>query len=135
MFDEPSRDVCSPRRIATNTPLQALVTLNSEVYTELAEALASRCQSENSSIGDAIRQMFRRVTTREPSSQDLRDLQLLYDSLVSEIADDGTSSDAIAREPVDERPPRPAQPSSSLRLEALTTVALAILNSDWALTK
>ena len=40
-FDSPSREVCSPRRVATNTPLQALVTLNDPVYVELSEHLAA----------------------------------------------------------------------------------------------
>ncbi len=42
MFDASDRDVSLPRRIATNTPLQALVTLNDPVYKEAAEALARK---------------------------------------------------------------------------------------------
>src|SRR6185369_11547250 len=37
-FDAPSREVCTVRRIATSTPLQALVTLNDPVYIEAATA-------------------------------------------------------------------------------------------------
>ncbi len=42
VFDASDRDTSLPRRIATNTPLQALVTLNDPVYEEAAEALARR---------------------------------------------------------------------------------------------
>ncbi|MFI4876910.1 MAG: DUF1553 domain-containing protein, partial [Blastopirellula sp. JB062] len=45
-FDAPSREVCTIRRIATNTPLQALVTLNDPVYVEAAQALARRIYQE-----------------------------------------------------------------------------------------
>ena len=39
-FDAPSRNVCTVSRPRTNTPLQALVTLNDPVYVEAAQALA-----------------------------------------------------------------------------------------------
>lgn len=41
-FDGGSGEVCQIRRIRTNTPLQALVTLNDPVYLEAAGALATR---------------------------------------------------------------------------------------------
>ena len=42
-FDAPSREFCQSRRLITNTPLQALVTLNDPVYLEAAANLASTC--------------------------------------------------------------------------------------------
>jgi hypothetical protein len=42
MFDGPDHVVSLVRRIPTNTPLQALVTLNDPVYQEAAQALARR---------------------------------------------------------------------------------------------
>ena len=41
-FDAPSRELCTVRRVRTNTPLQAFVTLNDPVYVEAAQALARR---------------------------------------------------------------------------------------------
>ncbi len=46
IFDASDRDTSLPRRISTNTPLQALVTLNDPVYEEAAEALAQRASRE-----------------------------------------------------------------------------------------
>jgi hypothetical protein len=41
-FDAPSREFCTVRRIRTNTPLQALTTLNDPAFFEAAKALAAR---------------------------------------------------------------------------------------------
>lgn len=43
-FDAAAREVCTSRRIRTNTPLQALVTLNDEVYLEAARNFAYRME-------------------------------------------------------------------------------------------
>src|SRR5262249_43646366 len=45
-FDAPSREVCTERRPRTNTPLQALATLNDKSLVECANALARRMMSE-----------------------------------------------------------------------------------------
>lgn len=118
MFDTPSRDVCSPRRIATNTPLQALVTLNSEVYTELAGKLAERSSKDNKPLALIIGEMFYRVVSRPPSNDDLAELMSLHSFLKSESDSQqkkGTQANQV--------------------LPPLGVVALAILNSDWAITK
>lgn len=45
-FDAAQKNVCSARRIRTNTPLQALVTLNDSVYVDLARHFAKRMKRE-----------------------------------------------------------------------------------------
>jgi hypothetical protein len=45
-FDMAPREVCSARRIRTNTPLQALVTLNDPVFMEAAEVMAASVQEQ-----------------------------------------------------------------------------------------
>jgi hypothetical protein len=45
-FDAPDREKCTVRRTVTNTPLQALVTLNDPTYIEAARALAERVMKE-----------------------------------------------------------------------------------------
>ena len=55
-FDAPSRELCTVRRVRTNTPLQAFVTLNDPVYVEAAQALARRIVREGgSSVEDRVR--------------------------------------------------------------------------------
>ena len=48
-LDAPSREICTVRRINTNTPLQALVTLNDAAFVEMAQSLARKMHA----AGDA----------------------------------------------------------------------------------
>ncbi|MCC9643804.1 PSD1 and planctomycete cytochrome C domain-containing protein [Rhodopirellula sp. JC740] len=118
-FDSPTRDLCAPRRIATNTPLQALVTLNDPVYHECAQALVSRAMkqrfSNNDTIDSLISQIFVWVTQSQPSETERSELVALYSDLkeVPETDAESTTIDA----------------------PALAIVASTILNLDKALTK
>ncbi|GAA4469621.1 hypothetical protein GCM10023189_56910 [Nibrella saemangeumensis] len=52
-FDGLIRDVCLARRIRTNTPLQALVTLNDSAFVEMAQNFALRLEKEGGSTIDS----------------------------------------------------------------------------------
>ena len=79
-FDAPNREVCTIRRPRTNTPLQALVTLNDPVFVEAAQALARRmvCESGPHSA-DRVTRGFRLVLTREPRPNEVERLVKLYE--------------------------------------------------------
>ena len=69
-FGVPSREVCLSRRIRTNTPLQALVTLNDPGFWEAAEALGARMENElpeAASNRDRVALGYRLALSREPS--------------------------------------------------------------------
>ena len=70
-FDAPSRDVCQPRRIRTNTPLQALAMLNDPVVIEAAAGLARISLDHSSKLTEAIAHAFQRATCRTPTDQEL----------------------------------------------------------------
>ena len=66
-FDAPSREFCVSRRVRTNTPLQALVTLNDQAFWEAAEALASRMEDAADSPDGQVAAGYRMALGRPPS--------------------------------------------------------------------
>ena len=65
-FDAPTREFCTVRRVRTNTPLQALTTLNDPAFFEAAQALARIMVKEGGPDTSAkLRYGFRRVTPRD----------------------------------------------------------------------
>ncbi len=85
-FDSGSGEVCQIRRVRTNTPLQALVTLNDTAYVEAAGALALRMEKSAETTRDQIANGFRMVLIRHAEIAELDRLVVLYDSLKDELA-------------------------------------------------
>lgn len=78
-FDAADRSMTTPRRIPTNTPLQALVTLNDPVYHEAAIALAGRMiKSPRASLDDRLNYGARLVLSRDLTPEELAPLHKLY---------------------------------------------------------
>ena len=72
IFNAPSRETCTVRRERTNTPLQALATLNDPQLVEAARHLAERAMREAGSETPArIDFMARRVLSRPLSDKEL----------------------------------------------------------------
>jgi hypothetical protein len=63
-FDATSREVCTVRRVRTNTPLQALTTLNDPAFFETAKALGQRLMADASTDADRVKLGIRLVTAR-----------------------------------------------------------------------
>jgi hypothetical protein len=81
-FDAADRQLSQPRRITTNTPLQALVTLNDPVFHQAAVALAGRMEHEASlKLGDHVANALnfgaRAVLTRDLTPGELAVLRTL----------------------------------------------------------
>jgi hypothetical protein len=130
-FDAPSREVCTIRRPRTNTPLQALVTLNDPVYVEAAQALARRMVREGgpTSPGRAARG-FRLVLARQPGAAEIDRLARLHDDALAGFKDRPDDAKRMATDPLG---PVPADLGVAADdLAAWTVVANVILNLDEA---
>jgi hypothetical protein len=118
-FDAAAREVCTVRRVRTNTPLQALVMMNDPVYFEAAQHLAQRMARQGGkSPREQIRKGYELAIGHGIADNKLAVLEKLYgQALKSAGAPDSKKKVAD-----------PAQ-------NALTVVANAILNLDEFLCK
>jgi hypothetical protein len=125
-FDAPNREVCTLRRPRSNTPLQALVTLNDAVYVEAAQALARRMAAQPGSIEEKARFGFRLCLIRPPRSAELRRLLSLYQEAMGHYAGEAEQAKAMATDPLGPAP----QGSDVVELAAWTVVGNVLLNLD-----
>ena len=130
-FDVSNREVCEVRRLRTNTPLQALVTLNDPAFFEAAQSLARLAYQQGTDSKAAIRLMFRRVMIRPPSRNELNILMGLYEKLDKEYKTDGAAAKQLSQDPLNPM----AQDTDWSRLAVLASVANVILNLDEALMR
>jgi hypothetical protein len=131
-FDAPSRELCTVRRIRTNTPLQAFVTLNDPVYVEAAQALARRIVREGGvAPADRARFAVRLCLVRPPNDEQVSQLVALYDDELAHYMQDAKSAEQLATDPLGPLP----DGMDPAELAAWTVVANVILNLDGVLTK
>jgi hypothetical protein len=84
-FDGSAREVCTARRIRTNTPLQALVTLNDSAYVEAAYHLASQMKKTSTDIKEQIKFVYNTALGHEPSDEVVKSLTALYNRASSKL--------------------------------------------------
>lgn len=125
-FDAPNREICTIRRPRTNTPLQALVTLNDPVYVEAAQGLARRMiRNGGSLVADRIGYGFRCCLARPPSDAEIDRLAQLHEEARQRFAAAPDQAEKIATVPLG-----PAAEFDTVDLAAWTVVANVLLNLD-----
>ncbi len=131
-FDTPSRETICTRRTATDTPLQALDTLNDPVFFDAARGLARRILIEGPP-GDSERMSyaFRLCTARAPDQNELNRLVGMYRQEIRRLQIDGKSAKEIALGGDVAAPPG----TDEATFAAWTIVSNVLLNLDETLTK
>lgn len=80
MFDGPESNLCQAMRNRSNTPLQALATLNDPVFVEGAQALGKRLTEQQAADASRLEQLLRRCLARSPEDRETSALQQLLNS-------------------------------------------------------
>jgi mono/diheme cytochrome c family protein len=135
-FDAPSREACTPRRPRTNTPLQALVTLNDPVFFEAAQGLGARLVLEPAAAGDDRARAihgFRLATGRTPRADEADALVAFYRRQKARYAKDPGAAETLVG--ASKQRVRARDAAAVAELAAWTAVGNVLLNLDETVTK
>jgi mono/diheme cytochrome c family protein len=133
-FDAPTAEQSCVRRMRSNTPLQALVTLNDPNFNQAARWLAWRALGAANGDVERARWAFRQCVSRPPSPQEVSVLLKLLGEARAEFA--SRAQDAPQFAFADPKNPPPLPPGATATdVAAWSTVTRAILNLDETITK
>lgn len=131
-FDAPDRETCIVRRARTNTPLQALITLNDPTYVEASRKLAERVLREApTDFNQRLRFLFRAATCRVPTDRELSVLTRTWEQQRLHYQKELQSIDALLA--IGESPRDKSL--DPLELASWTMLASGLLNLDETLTR
>jgi len=130
-FDAPTREVCALRRPRSNTPLQALVTLNDPVYLEAARALGRRMCGAPGSTADRMRYGFELCLARRPTTMELKRLLEFHQTALAHY--DQRPALARAMAGTESEPPPGAE--EARELAGWAAIGNVLLNLDETLMK
>jgi hypothetical protein len=126
-FDAPNGDFSCVRRTRSNTPLQALTTLNEPLFVECAQALALKTVRDGgSNDAERVEYAFRRCVARRPTEAEAAALLGLLHRQTERFAKGALDPRALAS-------PQPAV--APAQLAGWTVVARVLLNLDETITK
>lgn len=130
-FDAPMREACVVRRPRTNTPLQALVTLNEPAFFEASRVFGERIVTARSSPQDRVRYAFRWALGRDPRPQELSLLVAAASRYQSQFETDLAAAKELVSVGL-----APQNPDTNLAEHAAwTLIASSIFNTDEFLTQ
>jgi hypothetical protein len=134
-FDAPNGDISCVRRVRSNTPLQALTTLNEPLFLESAQALAERTLREGGETDvKRLSYAFRRCLSREPTGPEAAELLSLLNKQKQRLAEGWLSPwDLSGFDPA--KPPSLPKGATPAQLAAWTAVSRVLLNLDETITK
>ena len=134
-FDVPNADMSCVRRLRSNSPLQALVSLNESIFVECAQALARKTLEDGGKTdAERITYAFRRTLARRPTDQEKQELLALLEKQRTRLAEGWLNPVEIATG--ESKLPTTMPPGATpTQLAAYTVVSRVLLNLDETITK
>jgi mono/diheme cytochrome c family protein len=134
-FDAPNGDYSCVRRVRSNTPLQALVSLNEPLFMEAAKALALRVLQEGgASDPDRVTYAFRRCVSRPPTDAETTEILSLLQKQTAHLSEGWIPAYDLGAVDL-ANPPTLPPGTTPVQLAAWTSVSRVLLNLDETITR
>jgi hypothetical protein len=134
-FDAPNGDFACVRRARSNTPLQALATLNEPVFVESARALALRTlHAGGNTDSDRLSYAFRLCVSRKPTSREQGLMLTFLQKQQQRLSTGWLSARDLTGFAVTDKTPLPPNVTPN-QWAAWTAVSRVLLNLDETVTK
>ena len=134
-FDAPNGDIACVRRTRSNTPLQALTTLNEPLFLESARALGILALTRGgASDEERLNFAFKRCLSRPPAADESAALLTLLDRQTKHFSEPGRNPWELAAGDPAKPPTLPANLTPA-QAAAWTSVARVLLNLDETISK
>jgi hypothetical protein len=131
-FDASTREECTAQRPRSNTPLQALTTLDDPTYVEASRVLAARAIQEGGRTkAKRMRFLFRHLLQRDPKPTEADLLGQLYRKHLAQYKADEAAARALLKVG-DAKPPEGVAPAE---VAAWASVARVVLNLHEAMIR
>lgn len=131
-FDAPTSETSCPRRVRSNTPLQALTTLNEKTFVEAAQAMALRVMKEGGSDDRArLRYAFRLCAGRQPDREESEKLLKFWQEQYEHFENDTADAVKVSSMDLTNMPPD----INLHKVAAWAMVSRTILNLDETITR
>lgn len=134
-FDTPNGDASCIRRSRSNTPMQALTSLNEPLFVEFAQALARKTLEDGGqSDEERLTYAFRRCLTRKPNATEAKVLLDLLHTQAERFEKGDLDPKELAFGDAEKTAELP-EGTTPVQLAAWTAVARVLLNLDETITK
>ncbi len=134
-FDTPNGDAACVRRVRSNTPLQALTSLNETLFIECAQALARTVLTEGGNTdAERVSHAFRRVTARPPTAKEQGHLVSLLERQKKHLSEGWVNAGELATG-TNAAPANLPKGTTPTQLAAYTVLSRVLLNLDETITK
>lgn len=130
-FDTPLRDRCTVSRPPTNTPLQALVSLNDPVFNECHQSLGRLALAQTGGADAQLAFAFRRALLRAPKADELDTLKTYHAARLAHFKEHADEAKLRATDPVGFLP----EGMDAAQAAAMTEACAVIMNLDEFLSK